>query len=173
MQLYELVNPSDPYTMYCDDPAVAAATMLFLGSGQYTLTPFPNLDPLGLAAAVPFFAFGVDVKEWFEENHDIEDLDAWLRDHREDIAAVLETVLIGRPEQRVALDEKLDEMDEEDRETFLNERHEKMRSSLNDIGLNAAMLAEALREGFKDEEPKEIKEVEDFPEIEEVEPNNN
>lgn len=157
MQIYEIINPSDPYTMRCDDVAVVAASLLFLGRGQYAAEPY---FPLAKASAistvdVPMFAVGIDVKQWFSDRYDIDDLDAWIRENRLRIADALDTVLIGMPEERDALDETLAEMTEEQRAAFLDRRHDKMRSSLNDIGMNASIIAEKLREGFKDKEEDE------------------
>ena len=35
--LYEIINPSDPYTLKADDFKIAAAACLILGDGQYGL----------------------------------------------------------------------------------------------------------------------------------------
>ena len=56
-KIYEIHNPSDPYTLKAADPAAAALACLFLGEGAYVLT-----DEDG-TSVLPFFRHGSVVKQ--------------------------------------------------------------------------------------------------------------
>lgn len=50
--LYEIINPSDPYTLHADDLEVAAIVASLIGEGQYALEP---QEPDGVK--VPLFSW--------------------------------------------------------------------------------------------------------------------
>lgn len=59
---FEIVNPSDPYTMEADDLQIAAVAVCLLGNGKYMAKGQGRDD----GQDVPFFLFG-GVDEWFIE----------------------------------------------------------------------------------------------------------
>lgn len=91
--VYEIVNPSDAYTMEAGELAVAAAACVLLGHGKYALDPIEEGG-----TRVPLFLFGGH-DEWFQKHcgFTIEGggLDAFLREHGEEVAVALDSVLIG------------------------------------------------------------------------------
>jgi hypothetical protein len=59
---FEIINPSDPYTMEADDLEIAAVAVSILGNGKY---PLKGLDD-ARGQDVPAFLFGGH-NEWFTE----------------------------------------------------------------------------------------------------------
>jgi len=133
MPTYEIVNPSDPYTIK-GEPLVVCAMVLLIGQGQYMLRPADDEteDP-----EFPAFMLGGDPGEWFREKFGVESLAEWLDadENLEAAAECLESVLIGGPKGRRVVEAALAEMpDEESRKRFLAQYRDERRSSLNDIG---------------------------------------
>lgn len=127
--IYEIFNPSDAYTMECDDFKVAAVAVAILGRGQYGIKGSPLL-------------FGWDA---FFEEQGIK-LDAFIAKNLEAIATALDSVLIGNETDREITMKAVALMPEVDRENFLACRHDKLRSSINNIGDNAKAIAKSLRD---------------------------
>ena len=113
---FEIVNPSDPYTMEAPDMEVAAVACCLLGSGKYGLTGLGEDS----AESVPIFLLGGH-DEWFVEKFGMSYADtvAHCLEHRgKQLAESLDSVTLMRGE----------------------------RSSLNDIGRRARKYAELVRE---------------------------
>ncbi|PIM51887.1 hypothetical protein CS062_17325 [Roseateles chitinivorans] len=114
---FEIVNPSDPYTMEAEDLEVAAVACGLIGQGRYGLKA---LSPdAGAQNDVPIFLLGGH-DEWFigKFGMDWENTARHVLDHRRDaLAAAAASVTLDRAE----------------------------RSSLNNIGAIAKQLAKALR----------------------------
>lgn len=94
---FNLINPSDPYTMEAVDLEVAAVAVGFLGAGQYAL------EGIGEDAGqeVPIFLFGGH-DEWFTEKFgkDFDGTCTHILDHRaEELAKALDSVTLGRDER--------------------------------------------------------------------------
>lgn len=146
--LFEIINPSDSYTMEAADRETAALAVLVLGEGKYALV---ELDPeTGYSTDkspndVPLFLFG-GATLWFEGTFG-RTLDAALEDpaSRAKMADALDSVLIGKGSARIELRDALAEMTPEGRERFLAKRHDRKRSSMNNIGRRAQALAARLR----------------------------
>jgi len=112
---FELVNPSDPYTIEADDLQVAAVACCLLGNGKYGLTGLG--DDAG--HDVPVFLLGGH-DDWFESKFGMnyEDTATHVLNHRSGaLARAFESVTLGR----------------------------ERRSSLNDIGGKARYIAQAIR----------------------------
>jgi hypothetical protein len=112
---FEIINPSDPYTMEAEDLEIAAVAVSFLGAGRYAL------QGIGKDAGtdVPIFLFGGH-DEWFAEKFgmDFDATSTHVLDHRaEALATALDSVTLGRAE----------------------------RSSLNNIKATAQALSNAVR----------------------------
>lgn len=135
--IYEIVNPSDYYTLGADDPAIGAATCLLLGSGQYILRDEGGND------IMPFFIFGGDPSSWFVETYGVGIMSV-METRRDEIAECLESVLIGNRQEYIATLALITE--DENRNLFVAEWHDRHRSSLNDIGGRAREIARRMRE---------------------------
>jgi len=139
-EIYSIINPSDSYTLRADNLLVAASGIALVGNGAYGLIQVSNEEiktPVG---------FGWD--EWLEEQVaplDYKDWSAYLDDHLLPVAEVLDSVLIGTPEQRQQAEKKLREMDPLEWPQFLAEWHDRRRSSINDIGKHCWEYAHHLR----------------------------
>ena len=114
---FEIINPSDPYTMEADDLRVAAVAVCLLGNGKY------GLDALGedrdKGNNVPVFIFGGH-DEWFEPRFGAtyEDTAKQVLEQRTDaLARAFDSVTLLRAE----------------------------RSSMNNIGAKAKELARVVR----------------------------
>ena len=121
MPTYEIVNPSDPYTIK-GEPLVVCVMVALLGDGKYGLRPCEEgvEDP-----ELPFFAFGGDPRAWFKARFGVEELTEWVEEHLEECAECLESVLIGGERDRRVVESALAEMpDEESRKRFLAKYHD-------------------------------------------------
>lgn len=138
--IYEISNPSDAYTLVCDDFKVAAAAVLLLGEGHYGLKPLDHNAP-----GVPIFIFG-GADAWLKENG-LDPLGDFIDAHRLAIAACLESEMIGDASDRATFTKMLDAISSsEDRERARLAYHDERRSSLNNIGKRARAIAKRLRE---------------------------
>ncbi len=112
---FDIVNPSDPYTMAAPDLEVAAVAVCLLGDGKYPLTG------LGDAAGqdVPPFLF-VGPNAWFNEKFGADYVDTANRvivERSEELATALDSVTLESAR----------------------------RTSLNDIGMRAKLYAAQIR----------------------------
>lgn len=144
MKTYEIVNPSDPYTICADDRAVAAVACFLLGQGQYAFTDIENGED-----GVPIFLFG-GVDAWTNETFGKNASDlikGVLADKRDALIACLDSTLIGRPSDRASYEKGLELIDDPaKRKAWRDHWHDERRSSLNDIGGRAYELADRLRQ---------------------------
>ena len=133
--LFELINPSDPYTFRAPSIEVAGAAVILLSAayGARSIGEDPELS-------TPVM-FGWD--EWAEE-HGVDG--AWLDAHRLEVAEALDSFLIGGPAARAGAEEALAKIPTEDRESWRARRQDSMRSSLSKIGERAYEVAKKLRE---------------------------
>ena len=132
----EIINPSDAYTLRTDDFKTAAVAIAVLGRGQMGLK---NIDGEESSPVL----FGWD--DWLKEQG-IEDLGKYIDEHTKEMADILATVLIGGKADREEVESALALMpDEEARKKWLDDRHDKRRSSMNNIGAAAWAWARKLR----------------------------
>ncbi len=135
----EIVNPSDPYSLVCDDgdfPAAAVAIAL-VGRGQLGLR---SLDDVHHTPVL----FGWD--EWLKSQGLEEDsLSDFIAANLSKMAGILETVEIGSPSERAVLEETIAELPKKAREKFRAKRLDRLRSSINDIGSACWNMAELFR----------------------------
>jgi hypothetical protein len=135
--IYEIINPSDPYTIEADDSMIAAVAVLLLGSGQLALEDETGNDVL------PLLLFG-GVDKWITEN--VGDINVYIDQHHTAIAVALDTILIGSAKDRAFYHEAERLIDDPMKKRELWESwHDKRRSSLNDIGAAAHRLVGVLR----------------------------
>lgn len=140
--LYKIINMSDKYTIIAPDHAVATVACVLLGSGQY------SFDPVGddKSLMVPFMMFGGADNFCLEKfGATLDDLiNVTLMTKSEALAACLDSCLIGNRDDFDACAKAID--DPEKIAVFKAERHDRLRSSMNDIGKRAAILATKVRQ---------------------------
>jgi len=93
---FEIINPSDPYTVEADDLQVAAVACCFLGDGRYAFEPVD-----GGTERVPIFLIGGH-DEWFTQKFGMTfeaTADHCMQHRAGDLARVLESVTLGRAER--------------------------------------------------------------------------
>jgi len=131
-KLYELCNPSDPYTFYAPTVEVAgvAACLLSTGFGAVSIDGEERTPIL----------FGWD--EWLTEKGIDE---TWFKTHALEIADALDSFMIGDAARRADVDSMLELLPPEKRNQWVAERQERRRSSLNKIGERAYELAQKFR----------------------------
>ncbi len=130
MLLFEIVNPSDPYTMQADSFAAALLAVALIGEGKYGLRPIDN-DTLPVVPPVIFGDWSCDVYAAAGAKG-ISELTKRANDEpefNEAVASALDSVRIGSKRDR---DES-------------KESHDSRRSSMNNIGKYAWGYASALR----------------------------
>jgi len=130
--IYEIVNPSDHYTIACEDERIACAATLLLGDGKYGL----SVDG---ASVMPVFLFGGGLEWWAEKF--TEPLETVLG-RRGEIAICLRSVVIG---DRTSFEAAIAAIDDAGKRAgFVETWNDRHRSSTNDIGAHALHLAEQL-----------------------------
>lgn len=89
--IYEIINPSDPYTIEGDDIAVVCVATAILGEGAY------GLQTADGAEVMPILLFGRD-ETWFPERFGASFSELLQATPRDVLAACLESVKLGRDE---------------------------------------------------------------------------
>jgi len=146
--LFEIINPSDPYTLRAEDPRVAMAAVLLLGNGQYGLRDEKDesYDTLLL------FTSGEATEKRLQGMFGEGSLGGFLKEHKSAVADCLDSVMSFGFKERNTYDTWIEAIEsEEKREEFRAKIHDKNRSSLNDIGGRAWEYAKRLREPDKSE----------------------
>ena len=90
---YEIINPSDPYTIEHTDFLALAAACVLLGNGQYGLAPVGHDGE-----RVPIFIFG-GFDKWWHEHSPTADLDAYLEANKRAIAEAMDSVALTSSER--------------------------------------------------------------------------
>lgn len=143
--LFEIINPSDPYTMRAESFQEAAVAICLLGEGRY------GLQEIDGEHEVPIFLFG-GANEWFTKTfgHDVED--CYKRADWSRIADVLGSVTIGSETDLKIYERTMAALtDPDSREKFAEIWLDERRSSMNNIGRRAQALAKNLREKVEKE----------------------
>lgn len=143
---YEIINPSDPYTFDAPSHETATLAILIMGEGQLAAEP---LDAHSPEEVVPLLLFGT-VKEYCLKRFGVEPNELLKRAlddpaRREGLADALDSVLIGRPEDRAAFETKHPTPGA--RRAARIEYHDRKRSSMNDIARYAWQVAQTIRNG--------------------------
>ena len=148
MALFEIINMSDPYSLKTDDWKSACIATMLLGGGAYGLEEYKG------ERVMPIFLFG-GADAWVQEHFGCS-VDKFVEDmDRPAVIAALDSVLIGSPGERAEFEDILEAIDDpEKKKAIIEKRHDRKRSSMNDIGGRAEALAERLREPDKQRDPK-------------------
>jgi hypothetical protein len=130
MKTYEIINPSDPYSLQSDDFILACVTVALLGMGMYGISGSPIVR-----GWEPFF-----------REKDV-DLDEYIPANWERLADCFDSVLVGTRTQqdREVVEFKFISQTELDREARYARWHKNKRKSANDIGAKARANAAHLR----------------------------
>jgi hypothetical protein len=145
--LYELINPSDPYTFRAESREIAVLAAVLLSSGFGVR----ELDGEDWMAGPFLFMQADDFLRWFaEEFHaDISapaEFDAYVAARRLAIADAFDSFVIGCHNDRLDYEEALQAIDDPaKREAFRRARQDRRRTSRSRIGETAWRLAEQLR----------------------------
>lgn len=143
--LFNIINPSDPYTMRAVDLEIAAVAICLLGSGKYALEEIGG-DRSG---EVPFFILGGH-DEWFTRQFDRDfktTVDVVVDKRAEELVKSLASVFCGTPADKLAFDDLVKTCpDEEAAAELLLKTHDAKRGSDNDIGRHAWTLAKSIVE---------------------------
>lgn len=146
MNLYKIVNPSDPYTIEAASLDVAAMACILLGQGHYLLKPLDGGEE------VPQFIFGGQDKwcrDHFSEDF-VEFSNRVMDTKMADVADCLDSVLYGDHEDRLEFLAATEHMGREEFEAARLARQDDRRSSINDIGERAYRMAAKLRKSIAD-----------------------
>jgi len=140
VSLWELINPSDPYTFEATTHEVAALVVIALGSGKCGGREIVE-DGDGLEVPIMFFG-GV---EWYTKTFG-RSIKEGVEALRPQIADSLDSLLIGSAEDRERMERVLAAItSDDDRAAARAAWHDDRRSSLNDFGAWAAELSKSLR----------------------------
>lgn len=154
-KVYEIINPSDPYTFRASDDKVAEAVVLLVGDGAYGCLRVEDDETIGRMLA--FIGKG-EAEKYIEENFG--NLGDYLRANKDEIIAALDSVLCMSAGQRFTYESALELIEgEEKKKAYRDGVHDKLRSSMNDIGAYAWKLAARFREA--EEEEKRLPPYED------------
>ena len=133
---YELINPSDPYTFIASDLEVAALVVFSIS----TLYGAESKDRDG---NVPVFIFG-GAKEWYQESFG-RTPDDGMEARKNEVAEALDSFMYGHFEDRRRYESALQAITEQEKKEEFIAAWQDGRSSLNDIGTYAHMLAKKIR----------------------------
>lgn len=139
--IYELINPSDTYTLSANDFLVAAAVALLLGQGAYGLCNESG------EIVMPIMLFG-DTNEFVAEKYG--DIDEWVVQHLEPLAECFDSVMTVGFSDRAEFDLKMQELEPSEALRYRAELHDRNRSSMNDIGYRAWEYAKIARRKMAD-----------------------
>ena len=139
--IYEIINPSDKYTLEAGEFLTACIACVVVGGGQYSLEP---LEEGG--EKMPLFLFGGG-EAWFEERFGKTVQELFDNQPTDKLAQCLESVMIGGLDDRKNYYDALALIDDPaKKQEWRDKWHDQRRSSLNDIGGRAWKFAERLRE---------------------------
>lgn len=142
--LYELINPSDPYTFFASSREVAVLTVLALApNGLCGATPL-NGD-ITLDVPVFWLISKEEVNEWFNA-HFGRSIDDALAVLGNEIADALDSFILGTEAERKLYEKTISLLDSKEKiEAFNAEWDDAKRTSLANYSPRAKMLAEAFR----------------------------
>lgn len=131
--LYELINPSDPYTFLAADPETAALTVFCFGTAY---------GAESTSDQVPVFLLS-DPKEWYQE-HFGRTPDEGLEAKKSEVIKALRSFVLGTEADRKRYEGAMDCITEPEKRIAFAEQWLDGRTSLNNIGQRAGRIADAL-----------------------------
>lgn len=144
--IHEIINPSDKYTIECDDMKLLTATIFILGEGMYS-TSSKETD-----FKVPITVFGpVDGLTFFKETFG-EDLSVYIQKNKSLLSDCLWSVCLGDETQREYYFSELNKRKtDEEKDIFIKKYYDKNQSSMNDIGGRAIAFSRMLKKQIQEE----------------------
>lgn len=136
--VYEIINPSDKYTISHHNREAVCMAVALLGEGAYAIAEI-DVDP-ATRFEMPLFIFGGS-DEWFSQQFGKTIVDA-LDSNIEDVIEALDSILIG---DRELYNMAVSEMDKDAVPRFKDKWQDKHRTSMNDIGSYASALRDRLK----------------------------
>jgi hypothetical protein len=137
--LFDVINPSDSYSIKTDDKEAACVACLLMGSGQY------GLQEIAGPFEMPILMFGGG-DEFFKATFGRtmqESADLYRGEKVAILVETLRSVIIGSPSERQTYEAALQFItDPEKLKKYKDEYHDRKRSSMNDIGGRANKLAD-------------------------------
>lgn len=149
---YEIINPSDPYTLEWENFKIACVSVMLVGNGKYALEPLTKGG-----RKMPPFIFG-GAKEWFKEEFS-EEFDSVVELNKQDISDCLRNIVIGDEWDREIYNETMFHyldwgwnMEMSGKQLQWRRMwHEKKCSSINNIGMRADRIADELEQQIRNE----------------------
>lgn len=142
--LYNVINPSDPYTIATFDHDVAAVACFCLGEGAYAFEP---VDPETPSLRVPIFLFD-SADPWCQSTFGkttAELLADVVAHKRLALIACLDSLLIGSVADRHQFNRDTAGLSDAERARIKASHHVQRCTSLNDVGARAALLVRQLQ----------------------------
>lgn len=133
---YELINPSDPYTFIATDLEVAALVV-------FSISTLYGAEPKEGDGDVPVFIFG-GAAEWYQETFE-RTPDDGMEARKIEVSEALASFMYGHFEDRRRYEAALQAITNQEKKEEFIAAWQDGRSSLNDIGTYAHMLAKKLR----------------------------
>ena len=136
--IYELINPSDPYTFVADDLETAALVVFSISNAYGAKTEDGEI-------VVPVFILG-GAEEWYKEQFG-RSVEEGVEDKVTRLAWALGSMVLGSFEDRRIYETTIAAIDDQNkREEFIRTWKDK-RSSINDIRAYCHKLAKKIEEG--------------------------
>lgn len=137
--IYDIVNPSDAYTIAGDEFRVVAAAVITLGQGWYGLRPLEATDQPE-SHTMPILADDAGATAWAQQRFGVT-LPEWFNSVMIDqVAHVLLSIRPGGLEDRAGYEAQLVALTEAERIPQIIRWCEERASSLNTIGVKAVTL---------------------------------
>lgn len=139
--VYELINPSDPYTFECSSREVAALTVS-------ALSPMYGAKAENEEDEIPIFIFwGNDgYEKWYEESFG-RTVEEGVNALYNEIADCLDSFVLGNTSDRERFSAAVEAITDADKLRAFKTKWQDSRSSMNDIGGTAYALAEKMKKG--------------------------
>lgn len=134
--IYELINPSDPYTFIAPDREAAALVVGILGTAYGAEATENDSD------GVPVMILG-GFNEWYLDTFG-RDIEAGLKARRKDLVSALRSFVYGRPEERNIYEKAMSAIDDPEKKAGFKKEWQNRRSSMNNIGETAWLIGERL-----------------------------
>ncbi len=142
--IYEIINPSDPYTFEAENDRDAIVVVAVLGGGMYGAA---RQDGEKVNGGLYFGHESGDAEAAFVADIG-KPLGEYLTERATALRAAFDSVLIGSFADRDGWVDSVSKMSPEDAAKYTIERHDRKRSSMNDIGKAAKQCTTAMAEQY-------------------------
>lgn len=143
--IFDLINPSDPYTLETHDYEVACVSVVLLGEGKYSIKQVDG------DFEMPIFMFGGH-DEWFHKTFGKtmeKTIQKVIQEKKTELIDCLQSVIVGSPKDRTLYLEALSLIDgEAQKQQWRDKWHDVHRGSMNNIGSRALKLASFVLDNY-------------------------